>query len=227
MVNFPNNENRTTVIGKTGSGKTVFGIWLLSTCCTLNWKSDPVIIFDFKGDKLIAKIEAVGGCKEISIFKAPPTKPGLYVVRPMPHDMEAVEAFLWKAWANENTGLFFDEGYMLAKSRAFNAILTQGRSKNLPCIILLQRPSWAPRFCFTEAQYFALLRLTDDQDLKRVSEFMNTDVKTRRLPYNALWYDDGANAGEGLGVVFKPVPREDEIIKAFARPNSRAQMRMI
>lgn len=227
MVNLPNRKNRTTIIGPTGSGKTVFGFWLLSTCRTLDWKHRPVIIFDFKGDDLVEEIEDVGGLKEWAITRDPPKKAGLYVVRPFPHQSKEVEDFLWKVWKQGKTGLFFDEGYMVAKSPALNAILTQGRSKEIPVIMLLQRPVWAPRFCFSEAQYFAVFYQHDKRDRDTVQSFVNADVSLFRGPYHALWYDVGANAGRGAASVFAPVPPVKEIVESFRPKKTGQKVRVI
>lgn len=215
MPRLPNTQNRTTIIGPTGSGKTVFGIWLLSTAKTLDWKKRPVVVFDFKGDDLLEELLDLEYATLWPITRDPPKKAGLYIVRPFPHQTEEVEKFLWGVWSQGKTGLFFDEGYMVAKSKALNAILTQGRSKHIPVIILLQRPSWAPRFCFTEAQYFAVFYQHDKRDAATVQSFMDTDVSQFRGPYHALWYDVGANAGRGEATVFSPVPPVHEIVEAF------------
>jgi len=226
-LRLPNDQNRTTIIGPTGSGKTRFGIWLLSTSETLNWKKRPVIFFDFKGDDLIEQVEDVGGAIEWPISRDPPKKKGLYIVRPMPHQMAEVEAFLWKVWKHGYIGLFFDEGYMVAKSNALNAILTQGRSKHIPVIMCLQRPVWAPRFCFSEAQYFAIFYQHDKRDVNTVQAFVNADVGQERGPFQALWYDVGANAGRGAAYVFKPVPSDAVIVETFRPKKTGAKKRVI
>lgn len=227
MTRLPTPENRTTIIGKTGSGKTVFGLWLLSTCCTLDWRNNPVTIFDFKGDKNIRKIEELGGAKEVSIRGNPPSKPGLYVVRPLPHELAEVDAYLWKVWRQEQHGLFFDEGLMVAKSKAIVSILTQGRSKEIPVIMLLQRPVWAPKWCFSEAQFFAIFRLQTKEDRDTARSYIDIDMSMRRLPYHALWYDDDAKAGEGEAVIFEPVPSVPEIVNSFAPVKRRAEKRFV
>lgn len=226
-VTFPGSEDRTTIIGSTGSGKTVFALWLVSTSRTLDWKRRPVVAFDFKGDKLLRKIEADGSLKEINIRDRPPRKPGLYVVRPLPEQQDEVELFLRKCWEQEQIGLFIDEGYELKYSRRFNAILTQGRSKEIPVVMCLQRPSWAPRFCFTEAQYFAVFYQNDKRDVKTVQEFVNADVGSFRGPYHALWYDVGANAGRGEATIFKPVPSIPQIVEAFRVDRNVPKKRLI
>ncbi len=224
MVNFPTDQNRTTIVGATGSGKTVFGFWLLSTSKTLDWRNNPVVCFDFKGEEVFERLEDMKAAKEISIRGNPPKKPGLYIVRPLPHEMDEVEQFLWKVWKQGNVGLFFDEGYMIAKSRAFNAILTQGRSKRIPCIILLQRPSWAPRFCFTEAQYFAFFKLIDKRDKVTVQQFANTDLERNRLPYHCVWYDVAGNAGDGAVTIFAPCPNVETILETFRVSKAKRTM---
>lgn len=214
-VRFPNNTNRTVVIGPTGSGKTVFGMWLLSTLKTLDWTRTPVIIFDFKGDELIEELEYVGAATEIDVRARIPREAGLYIVRPHPHEGDLVDAMLWKIWDRGNIGVFVDEGYMLDKSKAFAAILTQGRSKKIPVIILAQRPVWLSRFAFSESQYFAIFNLIDERDRKTVQSFVNADISRRRLPYHCLWYDVGGNAGEGAAKEFSPVPSVPEIVQVF------------
>lgn len=222
MIRFPNDTNRTVIIGPTGSGKTVFGIWLLSTCLTLDYQRKPVVIFDFKGDELIEQLNP----KEIDIRAKPPRKPGLYVVRPLPHETGLVEAFLWRVWMQGDTGLFVDEGYMLEKSKALNAILTQGRSKKIPMIILAQRPVWLSRFVFSESQFFAIFNLIDKRDRDTVQQIVSADLSQPRLPYECLWYDVGGNAGRGSATIFKPVPPVPEIVAMFSR-SSAPKMRVI
>lgn len=226
-VRFPNNTNRTCVIGPTGSGKTVFGIWLLSTCKTLNWKRTPVIILDFKGDDLIEQIEDAGAAKEIDIRSKVPKKPGLYIVRPHPHEKELVDNFLWRVWAQGNVGVFVDEGYMLDKCNAFNAILTQGRSKKIPVLILVQRPAWLSRFVFSESQYFAIFNLNDKRDKITVQQIVNADLSRQRLPYHCLWYDVGGNAGGGAAIEFSPVPSVPEIVSVFAEAKQTHKKRTV
>lgn len=208
MVTLPRYDKRTAVIGSTGSGKTQFAVWLLSS---RDFHRRPWIIFDFKGDELIDDI----GPTEISIFGPPPKKPGLYVVRPIPelHDKAVVE-FLWKCWAQEWLGIYVDEGYMLGnRNPALNALLTQGRSKKIEMIILSQRPRWMSKFVFSEANYFAIMNLT----LREDRDYCRSYVGERQIDllpkYHSLWYDADAQTG----VTMKPVPDRDDLIAIFER----------
>lgn len=212
MVTLPRSDKRTAVIGSTGSGKTRFAVWLLST---RDFHRRPWIIFDFKGDELIEAINP----QEISVLGGVPTKPGLYVVRPIPglHD-KAVEGFLWKCWRRENVGIYIDEGYMLGnRNAALNACLTQGRSKNIEMITLSQRPVWMSKFVFSESNYFVIFNLTLEDDRKYVSSYIGGTAINLLPPYHSLWYDCNGQRG----TVLQPVPGDDELIDRFERRLSR------
>lgn len=206
MPSLPSYDKRTAVIGSTGSGKTQFAVWLLST---RDFDIRPWIIFDYKGDELIEDI----GPQIISIHAPPPTKPGIYAVRPIPDlDDKAVENFLWKVWAQGETGIYIDEGYMLGpRNPALNACLTQGRSKHIEMIILSQRPMWLSRFVFSEANYFAIFNLTDLDDRKTVRRFIGGRSISTLPKYNCLWYD----VDKQEPCQFAPVPDRAAIIKTF------------
>jgi hypothetical protein len=202
---LPNDQQRSVVIGKTGSGKTVAGIWQLSE---RSWPFMPWIIYDFKRDQLIARIP---GIQEISLTDIP-TQPGLYVVRPLPGQEDELELQLQRIWQTGNIGVYIDEGYMFQNSRWFIAILTQGRSKRIPVITLTQRPSWITRFVFSEADFIQVFWLNDARDRKTVESFVPYNLNERLPPYWSIWYD----VGEDRVTTLRPVPREDRIIARFA-----------
>lgn len=206
-IRLPSPQNRTAIIGSTGSGKTFTACWILST---RDFHIRPWVIFDFKGDALIEEINPI----EISIFGPPPKKPGIYVVRPIPelHD-DAVTAFLWKIWAQGHTGIYIDEGFMLgARNPALNACLTQGRSKYIEMLILSQRPVWMSRFVFSEANFFSIMRLTDVDDLKTVRRFIGGQELNNLPKYHSYWYD----VERQEGAQWSPVPDKSVILATIA-----------
>lgn len=205
----PNNTHRTAIVGRTGSGKTQFGVNYLAEQLRRSWAGMPVTIFDFKRDGLIAQLPA----KEIDIYKKPPTEPGLYIVRPHPEDdAEAVIVYLNRVWENEYHGLYFDEGYMIGnRNPAFRRLLTQGRSKNVPMIYLSQRPVYMDRFAFSEADYYAAFRLVHSDDVLIMRKMVPAYGKTDLGEYCCYWY----SVGQDMGVTLTPVPPAHEIVAKF------------
>jgi DNA helicase HerA-like ATPase len=203
---LPNLTQRLTVIGSTGSGKTRFGVWALSES---GFDKQPFVILDYKRDDLI---EQVDRAREIGLNEVPKA-PGLYVLRPTPvvHD-EHVENWLWKVWAKGHVGLYADEAYMLPKgSPAFNAILTQGRSKRIPVTTLTQRPSWVSRFVFSEANHYAIFNLSDGDDVKTTQRFVPKQHGSLEEPlprFHSRYFDRDANELH----ILKPVPSDDDIL---------------
>jgi hypothetical protein len=211
---YPGDSDRITIIGKTGSGKTQAAAWLLSN---RSYKTRPWIVLDYKHDDLLGSIE---GARTLAVDGKIPKKPGLYIVHPTPADKERVEDLLWRIWEREKVGLYIDEGYMIdLRSEAFQAILTQGRSKSIPVIMLTQRPSWVTRFAFSEADYIQLFQLTDTRDAKTVKQFMPLPIeKPLPQPFWSYWWDNKRS----YRAVLKPVPDRANILRTFhARLNGR------
>lgn len=219
----PDNTKRTVVLGRTGAGKTVFAMHLLSG---QNWDKQPWVIIDYKSDELIERLEEAYP-KYIRYLKPsdkPPDRPGLYIMRPLPDDDdEDVERFLKACWAKQDIGIYIDEGYMIAPtSRGLKAILTQGRSRRVPVIALYQRPVYMSRFAVAQADFFAAFEQNDERDLKTTASFVKPAIAPNgskitvysALPqYHCLWYD----VGKGHSTVLKPAPSETEILETFGR----------
>lgn len=213
VFRLPNDTDRVVIIGQTGSGKTQSGLWQLSS---RSYDLMPWIILDFKRDELI---EGIPGTKPLGLSAPIPDERGIYIVRPHPQAGEdgTLDSFLMRLWEHENCGLFVDEGYMLGLyNNWFNAILTQGRSKRIPCIILTQRPKFMTTFAFSEAQYFQVFYLVYEQDQKRVQEYFprNVDVEaavSALPPHESLWYD----VRQSKVVTLAPVPSIVPIYETF------------
>lgn len=208
-VKLPGPDSRTAVIGSTGSGKTQFSVWLLST---VDFNRRPWFIFDFKGDELLDEI----GATEITLHQFP-KEPGLYILRPLPGSDDQVNEFFYKCWANENVGVYIDEGYMLPKFtntyKWFRACLTQGRAKHIQMIICSQRPVFLDKFVFTESNYFAIFNMNYSEDRKQVAAYLDNRRPSLLPKYHCLWYQ----VAEQRSNNFSPVPTAEKLIATFAK----------
>jgi hypothetical protein len=174
----------------------------------------PWIVVDYKRDKSIAEIPYAHFI-DIGYI---PTQPGVYIVQPLPNQEEAMTDYLMQIWDTEGIGLYIDEGVMLARNDALDNILIQGRSKQIPVIVLTQRPVGISRYAFTEAQYIFIFPNQDKRERKIISEFTplvdKQELDDYLLPrFHFYYYDVIANKV----VASKPVPNLPVILATFAK----------
>lgn len=207
MVDLPKDSQRIAIMGRTGTGKTVAGLWHLSE---RDFGRMPWVIMNFKRDELLDSIPYV---EEIGLNEIP-KKPGLYQIHPHPQDKAGMEFFLNRAWEKTHIGIFVDEGYMIdPRSAAYNMIQTQGRSLKIPTITLTQRPVWMSRFIISEADFFQVLGLSDEEDTDVVKRFIPKRDRTRGAPhildfelepFHSVYHD--VSKGRKGSVFLDPVP---------------------
>ena len=214
------------VIGATGEGKTVGALWLLSYA---PFHRMPYIIIDYKRDEMIQQVEEAGALVlydnriREGPFPLPPTKPGLYIMRPDPDEKDQMNAFLTQVWRNGYTGLFCDEAFMIPQKRPFKAydnILTSGRSLRIPVIMLYQRPVDMSQYATSQAEYWMAYNLRKPRDIETANEYIGEttgpngeriDASFRLPRFYWLWYDV---VNDDLHVM-QPVPQPAKIIEAF------------
>ena len=125
MPELPKSDERTVIIGATGSGKTQFAVWLLST---RDFYRRPWFVIDFKGEKLFPKMMLT----PFDLNSPLPYEPGLYWIRVLPGEEEAIGEFFKRCYERENVGIYTDEGYMLPyQDKWVRACLTMGRPRIL------------------------------------------------------------------------------------------------
>jgi hypothetical protein len=210
----PGDQDRFTIIGATGSGKTYAAMYNLSR---RNYNIKPWIIYDFKGEELIARIPE----HQTIEFDSPlPERPGIYVLRPFPGQEDMVDEHMMRVWEREDIGVYIDEGYMVGqRSNGFRCLLTQGRSKRIPMIINSQRPVYMDRFVFSESQFFQIFRLQHSDDIKTVEKFVPRDLSAlnagtdgQKLPrFHSYFYD----VIDDKMYTWRPGPDESAILDNF------------
>lgn len=215
MVNLPTDSQRVSIMGRTGSGKTVAGAWHLSL---RDFDAMPWVIMNFKRDQLLDSIPHI---QEIDYNDKLPKERGLYQIHADPDDYAGAEKFFMNAWRQGHIGIFCDEGYCLDRnSRGFKLIQVQGRSLKIPTITCTQRPVQMSRFIISEADYLQVFGLTHDDDIDTVKGFIPRPVKRGPHildqdlpPYHSVYHDIAK--GKKGSVILSPVPGEQDLLDTF------------
>lgn len=208
-IRLPGPSDRTTICGTTGSGKTQFAVWVLST---QDITERPWVIIDYKNDELINSIQKA----QVIDYERLPSRPGIYILKVLPGEDEEITNWFRRVWETEGIGIYVDEGFMVGQyNKWFNACLTQGRSKNIPMIVLTQRPVRCSPFCFSEATFIVIFDLIKRKDRQTVvDDVAGLDIDYRLPQYHCFYYDVTKKRLSSL----KPVPDGDWIL---ARIDSR------
>lgn len=173
------------------------------------WKDMPVTIIDPKHSKLISKLDA----QPLKVSDRPPTREGLYVIRPFPGDDDAaLTEYLLRVWQQENHGTYYDEMLDLGpRNRGFRRLLSQGREKNCPMIYCTQRPRWVDMYSLTEADFVCSFALTKKADKLTVDEYAPGYINKKLERFHSYWYD----VADDKGVILSPCPAEDDILARY------------
>lgn len=210
---LPDSTNRSTVIGTTGSGKSQFGTWLLST---QNFDAIPWIIVDFKNEDSDI-INQIPRMQYLTYSDPLPIRPGLYMLKARTRDKEEMGEWLESILEFGNIGLFFDEVFPIGQhNHSFNEIMMQGRSKNVPVIVCTQRPSNVSTYCFSEATFYYVFDLVKVADRKKINEEIPRIARDYELKqYHSFYYD----VPKKVLLPVKPAPDALSIIEMIDEKN--------
>lgn len=218
---FPGPRDRVTINGKTGQGKSTFALWLFAMSADFDKK--PWVFVDYKREEIIAEIVARGFAKVIRLQDPPPKAPGIYVVFPNPgtrEDTDLMIKWLWAVYNKGKIGLFLDEVTMIPEEKGignsggpFKSILSQGRSKQIPCYSLCQRPVDVNRHVYTECEFYSAFKLRSKADFEKILDFLPEDDPVwnpaLKLPLHwSRWYDDRRD----LSLVLRPSPEAKHVL---------------
>jgi hypothetical protein len=224
---FPGPSDRVTINGMTGSGKSVFGMWLMSESADFDKK--PWIILDYKGETLIQQAVSEGIFEDMRVDAKLPKNNGVHVVRHNARDGQTlVTDLLWRIYEAGNIGLFLDEATMVPELRGeansggpFQSIISQGRSKTIPLYVLAQRPVNVNKMVYSENNYYSAFRVRSRDDLKKITDHIPEnsdgfqkvwarDVKLQ--PFYSRWYD----AQQDISWILHPCPPPEKILDQFS-----------
>ena len=205
---LPGPKDRLTVIGTTGSGKTVAALYHLSI---QDLNARPWIVFDFKDDDNIALIEKA---QHVGLdFRPKSDSRGIFVVHPMRTDDDEVNDMMTDLLKRGNVGIYVDEPDMNNAS-GFEDVLRKGRSHYVPVIALTQRPVDCNRYMLSEANFYRIFALRDERDWDTVRKFTPVgESKPKLEEFHSLFFDAKRDTITKLG----PTPSVERIMQEFDR----------
>lgn len=206
---LPGPEDRTLIVGRSGSGKTQAGLWHLAL---QDWDKRPWMVLDFKRARMIRELVEPHATLHAIDDLSMPSRPGLYIVRPFEDisrsdedENDEYNAFLAAVYAKGNIGLFIDEAYQLRRLSGLKLVFVQGRERGIPIFLLYQRPVGIAREVLTETTFVQMFRLKHSEDRKTIvqvtGDSYEPELQERLATYHSWWYDDIRDRLEELGPV--------------------------
>jgi hypothetical protein len=202
---------RALIAGRTGSGKSTLGNWLLTRSpghwIILNpkWtagynKLPGIVTVKYKGPA--DNIKIMEACAKHHFVNVEPTSTAA--------DADTLDDLI--LWIHENynyVGLCVDELYSLHNNgRAGPGLtgwLTRGRELKQSFIGLTQRPAWLSQFLFSESDYVGSMSLVLEKDRKRMVEMTGMSAfEQQQAPHYWMWYTVATHTLRRFGPV--PLP---------------------
>ncbi len=201
-MRFPDNQQRISIIGKTGSGKTHAGLWHLS----IRDFKIPWVVINTKDEKLFYDIPHA----EFIDYKDKIPQKGLFILTPFPGEEEILDIYFIKLWARGEVGIMIDEAADIGKLKGYQRIIRQGRSKYIPVIQLMQRPAGVNRLVISESEFFQIFFIKDKRDKETIENFIpdyDKNLSNLGMTKESYYYDVASDE------VFKlqPLPALDII----------------
>jgi hypothetical protein len=172
-------DERISLVGTTGSGKTELVRFLLSQGVNRCLVIDPK--FKFYADGYTVK-------NRLPFFR----KNLKMIYQPSAGDDENLNKILWQLYREENVTIYCDELSMLsdllpACTRTLATFSRTGRERHVSIWTVIQRPRWVPRIFLTESESFFMFSLRSKEDREYMAGFMGDEVKSP-IPLFSFWY---------------------------------------
>lgn len=213
-IRLPQPDQHIALAGRTGSGKTVAGLEMLSL---RDLEKQPAFIIDHKSDDHIAKLPAEP-FNPSSLFL--PTR-GLHHIKAKLNGAgrDTLETFMERAFKRGNAIIYVDEGHLLGPSDAVRMIMVAGRSKHVSMMWTSQKASWIDPFIWSQAHFYRVFQLQTKLDTKRFEE--NFPVRWISPPeFFSYYYDVSKNKLHYLspaGPIERTIERLDTKLRTLYR----------
>jgi len=194
-------SDRWFIVGKTGVGKTILAKWLLNKKAK---KKKIVIVADH-----LWRGKDKQGLAIPFIAKGPGTVDSPRVVKRFDKNLH-VQIYLptMPGWTDQglqklyadvmkhgNVVIYIDELYKvidsshIQSSPRFLLLWTEGRKYGVEAWGGAQKPTYIPDIVMSQAENWAVFRVINDDDLKKISKMTDTpDIRDHRIPKYFWWF---------------------------------------
>lgn len=173
----PARGERALLVGQTGSGKSQLALWILE-----RMENSPIILYDTKSEKLLETLPRSRVVTSHAGVHQSVNDPTIdYIIfRIAPAvraDSDALDALLFYHYQNfRGVDAYIDELFAFSHNGRAGAgllsLLTEGRSLGITLLMGVQKPRYMSSFTISETQKYYVFFLADENDKKRIAEFI-------------------------------------------------------
>jgi|SRR5579863_147258 len=176
---FPiGSDERAVLVGKSDSGKTT-----LAKSLIIRWPH--LLVIDPKAEFDLPHARRVSDPYELNRIKRGDERPTIFQPETRYWNAETYNGVFRWVYERKNCSLFVDEQFGvqdgLRAPEYERAICTRGRSRKIRFLVGTQRPSRVPLEILTEAKWYFLFQLSEEEDLKRMAGMMSSNPAERRV----------------------------------------------
>lgn len=220
----PARGERALLVGQTGSGKSQLALWILE-----RMENSPIILYDTKSERLLETLPRSRVVTSIAGVHQSVNDPTIdYIIfRISPQvraDSDALDDLLFYHYQNfRGIDVYLDELFAFSNNgragTGLLSLLTEGRGLGITMLMAVQKPRYMSSFTISETQKYYVFFLADENDKKRIAEFIPGFRDLPAPPEFAFYYYKIRQTAATLAGPISP----DPIDKTVKKPDNADQ----
>lgn len=175
-------NDRGTLIGKTGSGKTTLAKFLIE-----DWQKPYSVVWNPKGSDAVYKWKQkhVNSLPQLYDVENDVERYPRIIYTPsaiLAEDEKTQEEFFYWIYERKNTRIYIDEATSVFYAgnkppRFLTAVLNRGRERGISSLVATQRPAGVPINILSEAEHFYIFKVLHPYDKKRIEDLCGISIE--------------------------------------------------